>query len=228
MAYRKTMVCLANSRKLQGRCIAGREYVRGELGDWIRPVSDRSTEEISERERLYVGDVEPAVLDIIAIDMVVPRPHGHQQENHVIDRRRRWRKVGVLPCSRLEDCVDHPGGSLWLNGCRSERGLNDRVPEGALDQFRHSLALVHPEHLTLGRRWDSVRAEFSLDGCDYRLRVTDPRVESWMATADGKQEFENACLCVSLSEPFRTKANEPAYAYKLVAAVIRSGHRHRS
>jgi putative nucleic acid modification protein with dual OB domain len=228
MAYRKTMVCLANSRKLQGRCIAGREYVRGELGDWIRPVSDRPTEEISERERLYEGDMEPAVLDIIAIDMVVPRPHVHQQENHVIDRRRRWRRVGRLLESRLDGAVDHTGGPLWLNEFRSDRGLNDRVPEDALDQFRHSLVLVHPEHLTLSRRLDSVRAEFSLDGCDYRLRVTDPRVESWMATADGVQGLEDAYICVSLSEPFRSSPDEPRYAYKLVAAVITSRRRQRS
>jgi hypothetical protein len=219
---------LANSRKNQGRCIAGREYIQGDLGDWIRPVSRRSSEEISERERLYEGDQEPDVLDIIAIDMVVTRPHRHQQENHVIDGRRRWRRVGVLHRSRLEGAVDHTGGPLWLNDFRSEHGLNDRVPEEALDQFRHSLALVHPEHLTLSMRWDSVRAEFSLDGCDYRLRVTDPRVESWMATADGKQAFEDAYLCVSLSEPYRPNPDEPRYAYKLVAAVITSGHRHRS
>ncbi len=49
----KRIVCLANSRKLQGRCIAGRELVSGKPAAWIRPVSDREHEEVSEYERQY-------------------------------------------------------------------------------------------------------------------------------------------------------------------------------
>jgi hypothetical protein len=41
----KRLVCLANSRKSGGRCIAGRELLTGNLGEWIRPVSDRKNEE---------------------------------------------------------------------------------------------------------------------------------------------------------------------------------------
>jgi len=48
MATVKRIVCLANSRKLQGRCIAGREIVQGKPGAWIRPVSAREHEEVSE------------------------------------------------------------------------------------------------------------------------------------------------------------------------------------
>jgi hypothetical protein len=47
----KRIICLANSRKLSGRCLAGREFVDGCAGDWIRPVSSREHEEVSERER---------------------------------------------------------------------------------------------------------------------------------------------------------------------------------
>jgi hypothetical protein len=49
-----------------------------------------------------------------------------------------------------------------------------------------------------------------------------------MATADGRQEIEDAYLCVSLSEPFRPKPDAPSYAYKLVAAVITSQRMQRS
>ncbi len=47
----KQVVCLANSRKLNGRCIAGKELVQGKATDWIRPVSTREHEEVSEYEQ---------------------------------------------------------------------------------------------------------------------------------------------------------------------------------
>ena len=50
----KQIVCFANSRKLGGRCIAGKEWLAdGVLGQWIRPVSDREFEEVSAYEQRY-------------------------------------------------------------------------------------------------------------------------------------------------------------------------------
>jgi len=45
------MVCLANSRKLNGRCIAGKELEAGNaVRSWIRPVSKRENQAVSEYE----------------------------------------------------------------------------------------------------------------------------------------------------------------------------------
>src|SRR4051812_9295660 len=45
MAVTKTIDCLANPRKLSGRCLAGKEPSGSSVGQWIRPVSARATEE---------------------------------------------------------------------------------------------------------------------------------------------------------------------------------------
>jgi hypothetical protein len=49
----KRILCLANSRKLSGRCLAGKEFGGNDIGTWIRPVGAREHGEVSEYERQY-------------------------------------------------------------------------------------------------------------------------------------------------------------------------------
>ena len=51
----KRIVCLANSRKLNGRCLAGKEFGGKGVGTWIRPVGAREHGEVSEYERTVSG-----------------------------------------------------------------------------------------------------------------------------------------------------------------------------
>ncbi len=83
MGYTKTIACLANSRKPPsgGRCVAGREVTPSGFGAWIRPVSVRPTQEISEEERRYQDGTDPQVLDVIAIQLASAQPQLHQKEN---------------------------------------------------------------------------------------------------------------------------------------------------
>ncbi|WP_372470755.1 dual OB domain-containing protein [Saccharothrix luteola] len=52
------MVCLVNSRKHQGRCVAGIAIGRGGP-QWTCPVSGRPGHEVSPLERQYRGGAEP-------------------------------------------------------------------------------------------------------------------------------------------------------------------------
>lgn len=60
MIATKRIVCLANSRKLAGRCIAGREWSTAGAGDWVRPVSKREHGDVGEYERQYEDGTKPA------------------------------------------------------------------------------------------------------------------------------------------------------------------------
>jgi hypothetical protein len=226
VSYSKILVCLANSRKppAGGRCIAGRVYASGKFGEWIRPVSDRESREVSEEERRYQDGTDPQVLDVVSIDMKKPLPHNHQQENQVFDAEYYWQKRARLSWAELKTAIDSPNGALWENGSSTRHGLNDQVPEARAVLLKRSLYLVQPENLRVVVNMDDnspyqnrrrVRAHFDLKGHTYHLVVTDPPVErEYFAKQDGEYPVPNAIVCVSLAEPFN------GYAYKLAAAII--------
>jgi hypothetical protein len=95
VSYVKTIVCLANSYKTRGRCIAGREVLaKNKYGGWIRPVSARVKAEVSLSECRYQNNGIPKVLDIIDVPLSIPAPDNHQTENHILDPKSWWVKRG--------------------------------------------------------------------------------------------------------------------------------------
>lgn len=224
MSITKRIVCLANSRKMQGRCVAGRELNAGVVGAWIRPVSDRPAEEVSEYERQYQDGSDPRVLDIIQVPLIEARPKDYQQENWLLDPQLYWVKRGALGWEDLSSLQDR-SGPLWINGNSSYNGLNDRIPLAQAIELRSSLKLIHIRSLELkvfapgeafGNTKRRVQARFTFDAVDYWLWVTDPIVErQYLAEPDGEYPVGEAYLTVSIGEPYQD------YCYKLVATVIR-------
>ena len=224
MGYTKTIVCLANSRKTSGRCIAGRELAAGKIGPWIRPVSARDTREISEDDRRYEDGTGAAVYDVIEIDMLQYVGENYQSENHLIDDGYHWRKVGRWNWQRLQALVEPIQGPLWLNGHKTYYGFNDKIPEEFVVKQNSSLALVcanelkinvQPEGGMYGPAKRRVRASFRLAGITYSLSMTDPVVETaYLGGADGVFPMDDAILVISLSEIFK------GFAFKLVATIF--------
>jgi hypothetical protein len=102
----KTLVCLANSRKLSGRCVAG--IVDGGHEEWIRPVSARPNREVSEYERQYEDGSDPRVLDIVSVPLLQPQPYSYQSENWLLDPDYYWKKIGRVGWDKLLTLEQQP------------------------------------------------------------------------------------------------------------------------
>jgi len=224
MSTIRRIVCLANSRKVSGRCIAGKELLGNAVGAWIRPVSARPAGEISEEERRYEDGSTAQVLDVIDIPVVAPAVCAHQTENCLIDPNECWTRAGVMPVSFVKQLLDQPD-TLWKSGDSTLAGRNDRVRREAGTVPGGSLYLIAPEHLSLHVMSETIgpiklrrriRASFSYRSTRYNISVTDPIVEkAFLAKPDGVYPVEAAFLCISLGE-----THSDGYAYKLVAAII--------
>lgn len=212
------LLCLANSRKLGGQCIAG---LRLDNGRWIRPVSNFPDGTLyPSNYRLNDGST-PQLLDIIEVGLESPRPAQHQPENWLIDGTR-WRLVR-RPGTRQE--ID----MMWSHVTQGPAlfgNCEDRVPEGA--NVGHSLTLVRVQNL----RWRitsygekrKTRALFGLSGTVYDLAITDNTIEQGLGnleegihlidSAPGFSANQEVLLTISLGEPFEGNC------YKLVAAII--------
>jgi len=224
--YSKTIVCLANSRRPpSGRCIAGREITESGFGDWIRPISNRPSHEVSEEERRFQDGTDPNIFDVITIPFLRPEPCEHQSENHLIDDQQYWVLNRRLTWGEIQASVDTPTCPLWSNTSSTYFGINDRVSANEALQQKRSLYLIRPEKLIVvvqddgtafGKPRRRVRANFYLSGCHYRLIVTDPRAERrFFLRSDGSYPIANALICVSLGE-----LHSDGFAYKLVTSII--------
>jgi hypothetical protein len=217
------LVCLANSRKLGGRCVAGLR-MRGKqvkVGDWVRPVSRSEHGEVpipqyADGREMHLGDVV-----VFQEGPAVRHPHGYQPEN--VDFSGSWRREGKVTWSTLCRLAES-GQEPWPGGASSSMGRNDRFLLEQAPSVRKSLTLQRVDDLELivqqnpySSAWD-VRGQFSIGGSTLRLKVTDPVVEARLQSTRRSESIGDALVCLSLGEPYQ------GYVYKLLAGVLQESH----
>jgi hypothetical protein len=225
MPYTKSIVCLANSKKIGGRCVAGRVWDGQAFGDWVRPVSALEKGELH-RERLCSGNHDPQLLEIVDVPLLDHRPVGCQTENHLVDTSRHWTWQGSITSVQVLAAVQRVDGPLWINAGSTQNGENDHIPAGVAAGLPNSLMLIRPPllRIVLGiegvgyRPRRKIRGHFSVGGHNYVLAITDPVVErEFGGQPEGfTRELRNPVLCISISEVFERQNA----CYKLIAGVI--------
>ena len=214
-------VCLANSRKMGGRCVAG---IGTNEGGWIRPVADTQDGTLGAQQYVLDDQTPVAVLDVVTAEVIRREPKPHQPENWVVGARR-WRRVRTLDAAQAQALLTQH----IVEGPELFGTLTDRVEFETARQrpLTSSLAIIKPERIawvidTWGAK-RKTRVRFTLARRTYDLGITDPLWEARLAnlpvgghreTADGFPPEAARWFTVSLGEPFH------GFCYKLVAAVL--------
>jgi len=207
------IICLANSRKHGGRCIAGIDN----KGNWIRPISSSSKRAISRQAR-NVNGLEPEVLDILEIPL---HEHGSvegcQPENRLL-KEGIWGKKGkIKPKELLRYCEkDSPILHNDLDYVRSVcfRAIPTRGWKSLQLIHNNNVSFKSDKHSKEKYRADCVTSKRKR----MSLVVTDPVICEKLRK---NEKVSNDCLLtVSLAPGWSPSRNIPKRCYKFVAGVI--------
>jgi len=218
------MICLANSRKLQGRCVAG---LRTDGEGWIRPVAAVPLGTLHPGHYMLQDVTQPLLMDVISVSYHGGQAEPHQPENWLIDSTG-WRLV-FRPAPAEYDAIlrgslETGPGLLGNESNRVDYATLAAMPGAA------SLALVVPEDLQWNVTTDfrgqrRTKARFKLAGAAYDLPITDPCWPSrldhlplgvYSVGAANVAPDEYVMLTVSLGEP----TPWDNCCYKVVAGVV--------
>ena len=233
MAETAEILCLVNSRRRNGRSVAG---LRTDGGGWIRPIGMAGDGTLLRSHCRLADSSEPRLFDILRIGLHRPAPKSYHPESWCIDGTP-W------------ELQARPGNSELIAGLlqthtRFGPGLlgstTNRIMPQAFAALAHpaSLGIVQPQtfrwRIATGRSdLPSLRAIFALRGnITYDLPVADPDWEKRLralpvgdypmdidepsATPGSKAPLPS--LVVSLTEP----TGSSGMCYKFVAAVLAS------
>lgn len=215
----KYFICLANSYKHGGRCIAGIEVVPqsdGSLGivrhddgrpRWIRPVSMSANGEVPN----HLAE-SFKIFSLVKLTDVEPCPdNAHTEDVH---------------CTRMEICPFELSPTKdFLNQLIDTqhqaafyfRGKS--IPTTIIDRLDYSLMLIHPDNACAycdeGRENSKYRMKFTYNGSNYDFPITDPVfLEQFKKSPDSYADLDGAYLVLSLGIAFE------GFHYKLVATVL--------
>ena len=219
----KTIVCLANSFRPGGNCVAGIEYENDVFGQWVRPVSHRCDHAISDLEATCTNGSRCQILDVVEINVDRHAPIGHQTENWLITQGSRWGKVGTLSQVDLLPAIQNPPAQLW-NFQSTLGGAGDIVGGFFIRNTLSSLELVQPQSASVEvcdneyhpERPD-VWVSFAWAGRNYRMKLTDPiQYNRFQNGGSRAYHLANPMMCISLAELWEERGT----ASKLVAGLI--------
>lgn len=215
------IICLANSRKHGGRCIAG---INLRNGHWIRPVSGLDDGRV-ERETRLVDGREPRLGERLVVPLATRGPDfGCQSENLSI-RSGSWRSEGMLDWDELRELSED---ELFILH-NEENYVSVEYLQSLPRAQRRTLQLVEAYKFRAystglsangGHKWRGTlvnKHQQRMSGM-----ITDPMLVEQLES--GGKPPENCLVTVSLSMAYRPDdwESEETPCWKLIAGVLAS------
>ena len=206
------IICLANSTRPGGRCIAGIDV---DTGEWVRPLARANNRAITWEIRNLEGE-EPNLLDVIEIPIEDSGPdNGCQPENRLIQSGK-WRKVGQKRPSAVLKYCENDDIILHNHEDRVVASFFDGIPR---IQWK-SLQLVRNRNVRFYLDyWGKRRAVFR-DGQGHYLELAVKDPVFLKKLVKNEDISEDCIMAISLAGPWSLSDTEIKYCYKLVAGVI--------
>ena len=197
------IVILANSRKLRGRCVAGKY----ENGEWVRLVKNQH-DPIPVREAINLG-----MLNVFEVGGIVNRPSAEFNYHTENSSYTTTTFLGGLDVSKLDKLTDDVAYIF---------GTGSKMREAEAQKIDYSLLFVKVSNLQIyykdgGQYPDKLRGQFSYRGVLYEdIAVTDSLIEERLSDFQFPySEFhQEAYITVSIGEIFN------GHAYKLISGVV--------
>lgn len=206
------MLCLANSRKPGGRCVAGLT----KDGSWIRPVTATANGALSPRMcRLDVGrPIQP--LDVVRLKVERHDPRPHQPENWIVaDQPWKLRREAKLSeVTRFLDRMLTSEPNLF--GTTTRKVAWAQIQANGPNSSLALVKAVRPRFSRSSLKPSQSRARFEYRGFTYDLPVTfdfdlPPEREPDHRSA------ANWYFTVSLGEPWEEQGSD---CFKLIAGAL--------
>lgn len=207
-------VCLANSYKEHGRCVAGIEILNDEIviengsPKWIRPISSNPHGEI---ETSLVSNLN--LLDIVEIEVTKNLPNGYQTENVLFDLNS-INKTGNFSEEKLSELCNSKHNLIFGNRGKS-------VIEEKASELNYSLDFISvTEFEFYYKKYEDnpnsqLRIIFSHNRNQYDLPVTDPIfMENYKQNQKLVENKTEIYLVLSLGVIHK------GWHYKLVAGIL--------
>jgi hypothetical protein len=203
------LICLANSKKWNRRCFAGKTL---NTKKWIRPISAANHGAIEENTMMMQIGRIPELLDIVRVPIQRCNPSPNQPENYIFGNVQ-WEFLGKFDKQELHSLIDNPQ-TLWTNS-----PYLNCIPAEYFEtnNIGQSLYLILVKNIEIRVSVNGkVRGIFTYNGIEYDLPVTDLEVLTKYNTPQNAIIYGDIYLCISLGEPYE----RDNCCYKLIATII--------
>jgi len=204
------IICLANSFKNQGRCIAG---IDRQSGQWVRPISDFDDGRIPvDNEFIPASNIR--ILDILNIPIDIGKKSGHEVEN-IGYINSPWQ---IIDRAKVVDLLKYREEKLLFPNYEKAipyQYIETQAPVRTLQLVEVKSFACHKNSQG---KWRGVIGDEKYDFADINLSITDPLI---LEKLNQGQTISSHCfVCLSFGQPWRPDASSPLQCYRLIAGVV--------